>query len=1131
MNNYNEIIELNKFFKPYYDLTSEEENYWKTFIPNEQFYNALRITLLAIENDNLSEHSSIWMQGTYGTGKSFATAVIKNLLFKGSDEIDEFIEQFTDIQLKHKLLAYRENNKVFPIVIKGTGAIRDVATFSLEIEKSVIRSLENEGIKIKTKSDFERMIDIINHNELHSDWDKIIDSNFELKMYVSNKEELIQKLMKKDKTVLLILEKISSKNNIHFSHTNIQEWLQEVLLDLKNLSIANGIAIYWDEFTSLLEMQNSNLLLSKLQDIAELATRDNIFLYIVSHRSPEQSRLSHEDMKKVLGRFTTFEYEMETITNYHLISCAIRKLNLEQWEALRNSCSDDLREAINLISGDVGSVAKENIKDLFPIHPYSAYLSTFVSTYIGSSERSIFKFLNDKDKGFLQFINNNPCSSGEKLLTADYLFDFFYDDFKNEERQNLKSILHRFGLFEKTISSKSLKYVKVFKTILLLNILYRFVEIVDLIKPNIDNLKLIFSGTSILESIDEAIKFLKEKQIIGMNPDGMFLIETTSLPSDEVSKSIESTRNNYSSVAKVLSMEQRNKIEKSLTSTIFRSHKLRFFDISDGEYVLRSKMNKEFKPSYQLQIAVFISKDYSELDNIRHYLTEILSDDSLANVICIIPKYILDTETYESFIEYEAKANVASSRNLKDEIDINRDYAKKVIDKWLERLTTSSINWMIKYSNKQIEINENSVLMNEFSQVVNNSLMNKIYYLGLNTLKNTMNNKNIWIEKRTPKTIELFLFPDTLEDIENATNTQKLFKDTREILKDNNMNYIIHKDTLKFLRNKNIDHPLRNISNHIKEKMNNKTGMNFNLGKILNFVTKPPFGFYPNMVHYAAIAFLLKDYVGKLYEVGTGKPIDKLMMKDKIILLFDNWAGKANSNKLEVRLGSQEEKKLKDVLCDIFSLENQESLSDVRWAIRNWSKKIEYPLWVFKYKKGISKIIEKALSLLSDFLESTDETYSQELLSKTLEVVSEVEIDLKLIFKDTQIGKSLFLSRIKQIDHFEIQESEEYSLLEYIRKRSPEEHTIEWREDKVLSIAKEWYIEKLQLKKEHFPSNNTSNDEHLNFNTEEIAISNVLPSVRTIENKIDNYEGDFRAILKKMIKDYPDLSEVFKLYF
>jgi hypothetical protein len=276
---YKDIIGLNKLFKPYYDLTQEDKDFWLTFIPNKQFYKAMLETLSSLESNNPKNRLSLWMQGTYGTGKSFATAVIKNLLYNNLNGISEFIDKIEDEKLKFRLKSFRDQNNAFPVVLKGTGEIRDNTTFSLEIEKAVKKALVEKNISISTQTDFERMINIIEKNELHMDWDSIIKNNLEIGMYVSNKTELIDGLKKYDKTLLLKLEELSSKTGVHFSHTKIDEWLIQILAELKKQNIANNLIIYWDEFTSILEMQNSGLLLSKLQDIAELSVSNNIFTF------------------------------------------------------------------------------------------------------------------------------------------------------------------------------------------------------------------------------------------------------------------------------------------------------------------------------------------------------------------------------------------------------------------------------------------------------------------------------------------------------------------------------------------------------------------------------------------------------------------------------------------------------------------------------------------------------------------------------------------------------------------------------------------------------------------------------------------------------------------------------------
>ncbi len=66
--------------KSAYNIQTEENNEWKNFIPNEQFNEILQKVLNSVSNKVVDEHRSFWLEGTYGTGKSHAIAVIKHLL-------------------------------------------------------------------------------------------------------------------------------------------------------------------------------------------------------------------------------------------------------------------------------------------------------------------------------------------------------------------------------------------------------------------------------------------------------------------------------------------------------------------------------------------------------------------------------------------------------------------------------------------------------------------------------------------------------------------------------------------------------------------------------------------------------------------------------------------------------------------------------------------------------------------------------------------------------------------------------------------------------------------------------------------------------------------------------------------
>jgi len=443
---YREIIGLHEYFQPAYDITNEVGGYWKQFIPNRKFFKAFTQTLNSLESNRADEKKSLWLQGTYGTGKSHVTAVIKHLLYDEFGSIKEYIENFEDIQLKHRLINFRENYKVFPVVLKGTSNITDNRTFALEIEKAVKSNLEKENISIATKSDFDEIIYQIEENPAYINWDINIE-NSELRMHVNNKNELIAKLRMGDTKILRISEKIFFEKGVHFSPHKITDWLYEVKEELKNRKIADLLIIYWDEFTSILQHPNRSILLTEIQNIADLSINKGIYLFVVSHRRIDQVGLTEKDIKKIQDRFKLLDYAMEMVTTYHIISASIKKIDKDRWEELKNKYLANLDGLIRRIGGSEGTKVLKQIKNLFPMHPYTVYLATFIARHIGSTERSIFNFLyDDNDKGFKSFIKENPSGEGNVFLTVDWLWDYFYSEFERIGDEKISSVLNRYKL-------------------------------------------------------------------------------------------------------------------------------------------------------------------------------------------------------------------------------------------------------------------------------------------------------------------------------------------------------------------------------------------------------------------------------------------------------------------------------------------------------------------------------------------------------------------------------------------------------------------------------------------------------------------------------------------------------------
>ena len=91
---YSDIITLGTS-RTVYNIREEGPKDWESFIANDQFNALLDKTVKAVMNNDPDNHKSIWMAGTYGSGKSHAGAVLKHLLCDPVNEIMHYVDALT----------------------------------------------------------------------------------------------------------------------------------------------------------------------------------------------------------------------------------------------------------------------------------------------------------------------------------------------------------------------------------------------------------------------------------------------------------------------------------------------------------------------------------------------------------------------------------------------------------------------------------------------------------------------------------------------------------------------------------------------------------------------------------------------------------------------------------------------------------------------------------------------------------------------------------------------------------------------------------------------------------------------------------------------------------------------------
>lgn len=1046
---YKEVIGLSDHFQPVVDIQNEVEKYWKKFIPNDQFYAVLAKMLTSLDSNKPEERQPIWLQGTYGTGKSHATTVIKHLLYDDINQINDF--EIEKTQLKFQLESFRNKNRVFPVILKGTANVYDNRTFALAIEKAVKEALKKEKITLsKIKTDFEAIISKLRGDEIN--WNNVFKDT-ELELYGS-KEDIISKLENQDSTILIQIEDILSKKGIAFHKENISTWLEEVINELRKQGVADYLMIYWDEFTGIFELPKFGIILTELQSIAELSLK-GIYLFVISHRRPHQTKMAREDVEKILGRFKVLEYSMETITTYHIINASIIKLKNDQWTELKNNNIKPLRSLIIDIVGAEGTNIQKSLGNLFPIHPYTAYLATFIARNIGSTERSIFKFLYDDKNGFNKFINENPGENGEIFLTVDYLWDFFYEDFARSDDIKIISVLERFKLFNKILEDEGSDYLNVFKGILVLNLLYKVVEVTEssLVTPSEINIRNLFTGCISEDKLSQILTFINNRQIIAKNPDDLYILTSSGLNQKEIENEKNKLKKYYKTINNILTKEQKDNIENIIKNSVLREIEISILDNNLTEHLIKSKLTNIFDQKSRIHLCLFLGKDNESFNQITNKLKNISKEKDYESIIFAVSERILEDKEFNQFLSYKASAIVSEKHNFEEDRLMNEEFSRKIIDKWVNSIQSSYIQWFFKGKN-------GNELMSQFGDKISKDFSRKIFNLGIDNIRRTLKHKTVWDLRYSKKAIEIFLFSDNREEIEERL-TSGMEKPLREVIKDNNEEFIID-SSLEFKPNVDDNHPLKAMDSRLREVFEKENG-NFNLGIDLKFLNEPPFGLYPNMFCQGAFALLMRSYIGNLYTTGTGTPIQKERMRDIIIDLFKFWENDKGLEKLEVRFGSADEEKLIELLNELFKFGEIKSLNDTRWKIKNWIKEIGYPIWIFRFAKGNNVNSKKAIGSIFKLISSTDSELNKEKISPYLDDIDKAKFELKLVLNKNNYNE-MFQKWLETIEDLKISKEDMPEVKKFVFNHMQEE-IAHWTEDKTKEMVMRWKVKKQEVEK------------------------------------------------------------------
>ncbi|MHB8106325.1 MAG: DUF6079 family protein [Candidatus Cryosericum sp.] len=1007
---YADIVELDKHFDPVFKLADGDKSAaWATFIPTvEPFEDLLRKTIDAFESQEPKAQRPVWVQGTYGTGKSHAASVISHLLDDGIGDLDSFLGRMKP-ELAARVRSFRETQRVAPVYLYGSGAplVHSARTFDLAVQIAVKSGLKALGLRVGVPSDFDRFVDLIESNPFRMDWDSMIRESSQLRVYApSGAKELLRRLRAQDREVLEALEDyFAETGNAYLGTTSLTTWLKEVLDNsLGGSSDYTGVMIYWDEFTSVLELTRARDIAAALQKLAEFCQAEpRLKLVIISHRKPGQFALDTDEQRKIDDRFKMVDYQMTDVTVYKILSAAIHRKDLPVYAALVSEAYSIHGELDSLVDRlDAGGAAnmRDDIRGLFPIHPYTAYLATLISHHIGSSDRSIFMFLHDGEKGFKKFIADNP-DGGQRWLTADTLWDYFAPTLATDEADEFLAVSTAFNQRQAIVEARGRNCTMAFKSMLLLNFLHAYLGHSDsletsLVAPTCDNCEAMYAGTSLQGHAAEELAFLEEQGVLHkMGPEYLVMYGAT-LPEDEVRKEVDRLAGTYiDNITSVLDGGKKDElVGKYCGTSVLRDVRVNFFHGGPHATAFHRKAVDQlgFSDSTSLHVAVVLYAQDDDLVGAAEQLTDysrraMTTDPALVILEALLP---IGSKKLQELASHRGHAAVAERHAL---ANVKADYEKmanSIAANWAAQLGNSSqYNIYVKGRATSVGCTVLPAALQDCSEQIFKNGFDDVHHIP----------KTCWGGGGN-KIAERVLQAESLDDLVHELAGQQ--KQVLGIFKSSSGSSYVVDQHLKQTEQAGQE-PIGRLSRTVHEALEpmTKRVASFNLGDCLQDLAIAPYGLYENLLHSAALAFALRPYVNRFYD-SNGRRIAVLPMRDMVEKLFRYWSGGKGRDSLEVQFGTETEEHLVQILKSIFGLSDVGTLMDARGQLRTWTDQRRRPLWSVKYM-SVAPTVSSAVDALSALLRMTQTDIGESQMQRLVEELDPVSAELKLLLNENKL--------------------------------------------------------------------------------------------------------------------------------
>lgn len=1041
------------------ELIDEGKVKWEGFYPHETFIQLLHQVVTMLSG---KETKSIWVEGTYGTGKSHAALTLKCLLKEPEDSVRAY---FTDYGLSddlcNKFLAARSeemNGKLIVVHRIGSSNIKNDDDLIWAVQDSVSNALKNAGIKNMAAGTMkEALIAWINDKPANKSYLESLISEVPQSFGGMGLDGIIPILQSEDeKAIEALMEKLITlcRNNgvlaMNMDAERLAAWLEDVI-DKNDLG---AIVFIWDEFSEYFKnCQNS---LTGFQTLTHVSFNKPFYFVIVTHES-DGLITNQSDRSKISNRFIEPRVHIELPDNmaFRLMHQAMKETDdevmREEWAQVKQGLNSRLGTVRSRITEGSKKHAKAggktilqdaDLQEIVPLHPYAALMLKHIARVFTASQRSMFDFIVARDpevdriddaddnilacRAFKWFINHNSPFNNN-LMTVDMLWDFFNTKAGGNMNPDALEILNNFD----TLTSEyqlDADHQRVLRTVLLMNAICTRVQEADMLMPTYENIDLAFLGTgwpvgkaqSIAKAMVHRTPPLQPVLFEEPMQDGSMRVipkATSGVDIEEIKNRIRtqlSTKDLVETAAFNKALKVPDNLMGHFTTTMIFVNPRSTQTFMNG---LRDAQNRANSNSNQFVLCILLAMTDEERNEAGRMIQNALKDGIPANLL------LLDatTNTFASYLESYITNRAYSEYYLKSDKKQSGQfaaYAQKSLSSWIAQVTEGEFRlYDMNHKNGQMRMRYTSMLevFQEFDKQmypygiehypVPSSVMFSCSTMGQGAECGLTENEKGSFNSGNP-----------------ATKLSTALKGAWKV------------DGEYWGEKANQSLTIVQLKRKVEEIVHagfNASGFVYILD-ILQSLSEPPFGFTPSNLSAFVMGFLLKEYANDQYfwSNGTTRPMSVELMKSAIKNAMDQINNPRQGYRQEAIVTMSEELRLfLQCTASIFheSTEHCGSVDAAANIIRLGMKKLEFPTWVLKSilddkslntdTSIIAEVIDKYLGIanISNYAQNVTESELANDIGRLIKDHPELVADLKELFVSQQCreGMKAYLDEYK----------------------------------------------------------------------------------------------------------------------